>query len=31
VTSDSTLSGDIGETESAEAPKFAVVIARRIK
>ena len=31
VTSDSTLSGDIGEAESAEAPRFTVVIARRLR
>lgn len=31
VTPDSTLSGDIGETESREAPRFTVVIARRMK
>jgi len=31
VTSDSTLSGDIGETETGEAPRFTVTIARRIK
>lgn len=31
VTSDSTLSGDIGEAESAEAPKFTIVIARRVR
>ncbi len=31
VTPDSTLSGDIGETESGEAPRFTVVIARRMK
>jgi len=31
VTPDSTLSGDIGESESAESPRFTVVIARRMK
>ena len=31
VTSDSTLSGDIGETETGEAPRFTVTIARRLR
>jgi len=31
VTSDSTLSGDIGEAESGEAPRFTVTIARRMR
>ena len=31
VTSDSTLSGDIGSAESGEAPKFTITIARTLK
>lgn len=31
VTPDSTLSGDIGETESGEAPRFVISIARRVR
>lgn len=31
VTSDSTLSGDIGESDTSEAPRFTITIARRIK
>ncbi len=31
ITSDSVLSGDIGETESGEAPRFTIVIARRLQ
>ena len=31
VTSDSTLSGDIGSGESTEAPKFTITIGRALK
>lgn len=31
VTSDSTLSGDIGVTETGEAPRFTITVARRIR